>query len=77
MPETRYVETYKDGVLISSEPYEVSDEELHKEALAQEMNDTHDRLLVALEKWDSLTAAQIKAIVKHLVRFRLWHEGQL
>lgn len=32
MPETRYNEIYKDGVLITKEPYEVSDEELAEEA---------------------------------------------
>ena len=32
MPETRYVETYQDGVLIDKEPYEVSDEQLQDEA---------------------------------------------
>lgn len=31
MPETRYNEIYKDGVLISQEPYEVSDEQLAEE----------------------------------------------
>ncbi len=32
MPETRYRELYKDGKLISKEPYEVSDEELKYDA---------------------------------------------
>ncbi|MCK4698042.1 MAG: hypothetical protein KAT53_07050 [Dehalococcoidia bacterium] len=32
MPETRYIEVYRDGKLINKEPYEVSDEELEREA---------------------------------------------
>jgi len=32
MPETRYIETYKDGKLTKTTPYEVSDEELAREA---------------------------------------------
>lgn len=32
MPETRYMEGYKDGKLVATEPYEVSDEELEEEA---------------------------------------------
>lgn len=44
---------------------------------AQEMNDTHVQLLNALAHWDNLTLAQKDAILKHLVRYRLWKEGQL
>jgi len=32
MPETRYIEEYKDGKLVNRIPYEVSDEELQVEA---------------------------------------------
>jgi len=32
MPEIRYTEIYKNGFLITREPYEVSDEELAQEA---------------------------------------------
>lgn len=32
MPETRYIEEYKDGKLVNRIPYEVSDEDLQKEA---------------------------------------------
>jgi len=32
MPETRYEEVYKDGELVSQEPYQVSDEQLEREA---------------------------------------------
>ncbi len=32
MPETRYIEEYKDGKLVNRIPYEVSDEELQEEA---------------------------------------------
>ena len=31
MPETRYIEEYKDGVVVNKIPYEVSDEELERE----------------------------------------------
>lgn len=31
MPETRYIEVYKNGKLIKREPYTVSDEELQEE----------------------------------------------
>ena len=39
MPETRYVEVYKDGVLIDKEPYEVSDEQLELEAAEKTLDD--------------------------------------
>ncbi|GAJ05102.1 unnamed protein product [marine sediment metagenome] len=32
MPETRYIEEFKDGKLVKRIPYEVFDEELHEEA---------------------------------------------
>ncbi len=32
MPETRYIEEYKDGKLVNRIPYEVSDEDLQEEA---------------------------------------------
>ncbi|MBA7530182.1 hypothetical protein ES705_22385 [subsurface metagenome] len=32
MPETRYIEEYKDSKLVKRIPYEVSDEELQEEA---------------------------------------------
>ncbi|MBA7711916.1 hypothetical protein ES703_120883 [subsurface metagenome] len=32
MPETRYIEEYRDSELVNRVPYEVSDEELQREA---------------------------------------------
>ena len=87
MPETRIVETAfglggydptkPNNNIVEEIIVEVSDEELHQEELDKEMNDTHIQLFRALDNWDSLSAAQIKQIVKHLVRYRLHKEGQL
>lgn len=58
-------------------PYTVSDEELRQEELDREMNDTHITCLNALANWDSLKAAEKDALLLHLIRYRLWKEGQL
>ena len=39
MSEVRYAQTYKDGVLIGKEPYEVSSEELEREAQEAKINE--------------------------------------
>ena len=65
------------GTLTFVAPVPKSAEELRQEALDQEMNDTHAKLLKALENWSTLTLAQKDNILMHLVRYRLWAEGQL
>ena len=77
MPETRYVEEYKDGVLVNKIPYEVSDEQLYQEQLAKEMNEVHEKAILALKNWGSLTLAQKDAILKGLVKWALWKDGWL
>jgi len=37
MPETRYIEEYKDGKLVRKVPYQVSDETLEEEAREQKI----------------------------------------
>lgn len=44
MPETRYVDTYVNGVLVSHEPYEVSDVQLAAELAVQRNDEMHQRL---------------------------------
>lgn len=43
MPETRYIEEYKDSKLINKIPYVVSDEELAKEAKANRLQVLKDK----------------------------------
>ena len=44
MPETRYIRTFEDGVLISEEPYEVSDDQLAEELASLREKELHDLL---------------------------------
>ena len=37
MPETRFIEEYKDGKLVRKVPYQVSDDELEEEAREQKI----------------------------------------
>ncbi len=69
MPETRYVEEYKDGVLVESTPYVVSDAQLLLESLAGELNSHHTQVLQALDNWGSLTLAQKDQLLKLLAKF--------
>lgn len=62
MPETRYVEVYKDGKLVDQEPYEVTDEQLDREEAEQvihELSAKADNELTTLE-----TAKFLKALAK-------------
>lgn len=69
MPETRYVEEYdNEGNVINRIPYEVSDEQLHLENLEKENNEAHMLLLQAYRNFDTLTAAQVKQVVRALLR---------
>lgn len=77
MPGTRYVDEFTDGVLVNRVPYEVSDEELYQEALAQEFNDVHEVAIQALQNWGSLTMAQKDTVLKHLVKWALWKDDRL
>lgn len=79
MPEIRYIDIYEQGTgqLIGHEPYEVSDEELHQEALKQQLNDKHTLALQALQHWDLLTPSQKDVILKNLVWYALCKEGYL
>jgi hypothetical protein len=43
MSETRYIEVYRDGKLINKEPYEVSDEELEREARQAKIKELLDK----------------------------------
>ena len=62
MPETRYTEVYKDGVLIDKEPYEVSDEELEEEANKKILNDLLD--MVDGDIKVPLIGKALKALIK-------------
>ena len=77
MPETRYVDEYTDGVLSNRIPYEVSDEELYQESLAQEFNDVHEQAILALKHWDSLTISQKDTILRNLLKWALWKDERL
>lgn len=60
----RQISTYKNGVLVSRAPIEVSDEELYQEEIARQANDSIHRIKAAFDNWDSLTAAQKREVVK-------------
>jgi hypothetical protein len=64
MPETRYVEVYKDGKLIDKEPYEVSDEQLEREAAERIIAE-----LSALADGD-LKVPQVGKFLKALAKLR-------
>ena len=64
MPETRYIEEYKDGKLINKIPYQVSNEELERERAEQtvvELSSLPDA---------ELTTAQLRKLVKALAKLR-------
>lgn len=70
MAETRYIEEYKDGVLINKIPYEVSDEELAEEAERNAMSKAEELI-------DSISnLAEAKVFLKKLCR-RLVKNGVL
>lgn len=71
MPETRYLKTYENGVLVSSVPYVVSDAQLLEERLQKEGNDAHTKVIQALANWGSLTLAQKDQLLKLLAGFYL------
>ena len=82
MPETRYqtIETYdSEGNVINTEqiPYEVSNEELYQEQLNAEFNDIHEKAILALKNWGSLSLAQKDTILKNLTKWALWKDGWL
>jgi predicted house-cleaning noncanonical NTP pyrophosphatase (MazG superfamily) len=70
MPETRYIEEYKDGKLLKQIPYEVSDEELAEE----QEKDAMDKAADMINAISSL--ADAKVFLKKLCR-RLFKSGAL
>ena len=76
MPKTRYTEEYDGkGNLVNKIPYEVSDGELYQEQLEAESNDVHEKAILALKNWGSLTLAQKDTILKNLIKWALWKDG--
>lgn len=81
MPETRYIYkyTYPEGLtaeekipanaIIEQIPYEVSDEQLYMEQLEKECNETHLKVLLAINNWSKLTPAQKDELLKFLAKF--------
>jgi len=70
MPETRYIEEYKGGVLVNKVPYVVSDEELAEEAEVDKLSKV-DALIDAITN-----LADAKAFLKRLCA-RLIKKGLL
>ena len=79
MPENRVVEQVYDGQgnLIETITAEISDEQLYQEQLTLEFNDVHEKAILALKNWNSLTLAQKDTILKNLVKWALWKDGWL
>ena len=70
MPETRYIKEFKDGQLVNSIPYEVSDETLADEQETEAMRKAENMI-------DSITnLAQAKVFLKKLC-LRLFKSGAL
>lgn len=67
MPETRYIETYENGEVVSREPYTVSDEELAIEQVRAETSEANDNALTAYLNFDKLTLAQKNRVLKGLL----------
>lgn len=75
MPETRHKIKYdRQGNIIEQTPYEVSDEQLYFEQQEQDNNEAHIPMLQAFRNFDSLTAAQVRQLVKALLRDYLVRE---
>ena len=78
MPEIRYIDEYDNqGNVINRIPYEVSDEELYQEQLRKEMNDIHEKAILAYKNWGALDKTQKDTILKGLVKWALWQGGWL
>ena len=76
MPEIKTYE-FKDGVKIGESTRTISDEDAK---LMTEEKSVSEELLqkgaTILANWDNLTAAQVKAVTKALLRYVLWKEGK-
>ncbi len=78
MPEIKFIHAYDtQGNLIEKIPYEVSDEQLYQEQLAEEFNSTHELLIASLKNWDNLKPKGKDDLLKHLVKRALWKDGWL
>ena len=64
MPETRYVEVYKDGKLVDKEPYEVSDVELERESAEQVIHE------LSAKADNEMTMLEMAKFLKALARLR-------
>lgn len=58
-------------------PGQLTPEELYQEQLNQDMNEIHDKAILALNNWDALTPEQKDAVLKGLVKWALWKDGRL
>ena len=80
--ETRYIEEYDgQGNVINRIPYEVSDEELLQEQLAEKFNSGHEDLVRLIKNWPTMNKAQ-KAeasdrFVPYCAEWMLWKDGRL
>lgn len=64
MPEIRYAQIFKDGQLIDSQPYEVSDEELALENAEQVISQ------LSAKADDEMTTLEMAQFLKALARAR-------
>ena len=58
-------------------PGQLTPAELYQEQLAVDMNEIHDKAILALKNWDSLTLDQKDTVLKGLVKWALWKDGRL
>jgi len=65
------------GTLTFTDPIPPTDEELYQRQLEAEMNDVHQRAILAYKNWGSLTLAQKDTILKNLLKWALWKDGRL
>jgi len=64
MPETRYVEVYKDGKLVDQEPYQVSDEQLDREEAEQVIHE------LSAKADNEMTTLEMAKFLKALAKLR-------
>lgn len=77
MPEKLHRHFDIDGNELEPTYIKISDEELYQEQLATEMNDVHEKAILALKHWGSLTLAQKDTILKNLLKWTLWKDDWL
>lgn len=65
----RDIITFQDGIEVERTSFHVPDEQLAVESLGKDIDSYIETAKKALDKWDTLTAAQKDTILKFLLKF--------